>query len=129
MHCNGMRVRAVCNAGYSSRGFFRRAGLTTTVQPQEQESNNPRTGQMEHDTSRATERSEGGSRSRRPTRRAILTEQIVVRVSKSQLIDLEDYAFANELNVAQVARRAIHQYLNAPTPAENATRERFEESP
>ncbi len=82
---------------------------------------------MDNGTSRATERSEGASRSRRPTRRAILTEQIVVRVSKKQLCELEEYAFDNELNVAQVARRAIHQFLNQP--AERVQRERFEEAP
>lgn len=85
-------------------------------------------GNMSSDTPRATERSEGGSRSRRPTRRAILTEQIVTRISKNTLIELEDYAYANDLTVAQISRRAIHQFLHPPE-TQVQQRERFEEAP
>lgn len=83
---------------------------------------------MEHAKPRPTERSEGGSKSsRRPTRRPILTEQIVVRVSKQALLDLEEYAFDHELNAAQVVRRALRQFLHPETQRQD--RERFEESP
>lgn len=76
----------------------------------------------------ATERSEGGSKRRRPA--AEFTEQVVARISKAQLMMLEEHMAEHRCTLG----RAIRDYLDAGSrflaaaPAE-LTREPFEDAP
>jgi len=60
---------------------------------------------------RATERSEGGSKRTRPARQAVLTEIIMVRISKGDLVAFEEAAALNDWTLSQtlrvLARRAL----------------------
>jgi hypothetical protein len=60
---------------------------------------------------RATERSEGGSKRR--ARPKLLTEQLVIRMDKATMAELEQYAEALDRPIADVARRAIRKDMMA----------------
>lgn len=53
---------------------------------------------------KATERSEGGSDNRLPTRRAVLTEIIMVRVSKGDVMAFQEAALDNDWTLSQTVR-------------------------
>lgn len=79
---------------------------------------------MDSGTPKPTERSEGG---RNKTKRLpILTEQVVVRFSKAEMMELEEEATAREWTLSQTIRARCRR--GAQT-VQTETREAFEESP
>jgi hypothetical protein len=64
---------------------------------------------MKHAKPRATERSEGGSKQR--ARPKLLTEQLVIRLSKAELITLEQWATENNWTLANAMRVALHRAI------------------
>lgn len=75
---------------------------------------------------RPTERSEGGSKRTRTRRQAILTEIVMVRISKGDLVALEEIAIENDWSVSQALRVLARRGLAAPR---EQRREPFEETP
>jgi hypothetical protein len=74
------------------------------------------TAQREHDQMKpakpgATERSEGGSNRR--ARPKLLTEQLVVRLSKAELHELEQWADENNWTLANAMRVALHRAVTS----------------
>lgn len=76
---------------------------------------------------RATERSEGGSKRSLPTRRAVLTEIVMVRISKGDLMAFEESALENDWTLSQtirvLARRGLKNEsargVSVPLPEKN----------
>lgn len=122
MHCKATR----CNARCSHAGLHGGRGLTNRAATEALE-HESRTHRMEPAKQRPTERSEGGSKPSRTGARAVLTEQIVVRISKADLMALEEIASEGCWSVGQAVRVLIRRGMQV-TPA-TETREPFEEAP
>lgn len=64
---------------------------------------------------RATERSEGGSKHPLPTRRPVLTEIVMVRITKGDLMAFQQAALDNDWTVSQTLRVLARRGLKSVT--------------
>lgn len=68
---------------------------------------------MTHAKQTATERSEGGSDNRHTRRSSDRTERVVVRLSKAEMVELEQWADENGWTLAGALRAAFRRSLQA----------------